>query len=204
MSSSTYSQPLTSSDQSKIFIFGLLLVPSLFFVGIIPVLFLAFGVWMLKKNADFSHMETAVRNFRGYWFIVFAGCALFAAGNVLRVWEGNLDKWDRSYAVESAFAWGVAASIAFGYFTLVKVLFLNPMRGHERWIEANGIFTSKSKAAVPAAKQADVNIVHGGGLSPSYSVADELIKWSKLKDDGHVTLDQYNAAKDKLLASPNR
>jgi hypothetical protein len=202
MSNSTNDQPLNSSDQSKILIFGLLLVPTLFFVGVIPVIFLTFGVWMLKKNEDFSHIETAVRNVRAYCFVVFAGCALFAVYYANRVWQAEADDWDRKYYADFVIGWTVAAAIALAYFTLAKVLLLNPMRGHEKWIETNGMFSTKSKAAAPNGKQSDVSIVQGGRMSPSYSVADELIKWSKLKDDGHITAEQYNAAKDKLLNTP--
>ncbi len=32
-----------------------------------------------------------------------------------------------------------------------------------------------------------------------YSVADELTKWAKLKEDGHITEEEFNAARTKLL-----
>lgn len=32
-----------------------------------------------------------------------------------------------------------------------------------------------------------------------YSVADEISKWNKLREDGLVTEDEFNAARDKLL-----
>ena len=33
----------------------------------------------------------------------------------------------------------------------------------------------------------------------SFSVADELIKWAKLKEDGHISEQEYNDARKKLL-----
>ncbi|MNR60378.1 hypothetical protein D3C85_1818390 [compost metagenome] len=33
----------------------------------------------------------------------------------------------------------------------------------------------------------------------AFSVADELIKWSKLRDDGVVTVEEYELARAKLL-----
>ena len=202
MSNSPNNQPLTSTEQSKILVFGLLLVPTLFFIGVVPVIFLAFGVWMLKKNEDFSHIETAVRNVRAYCFVVLAGCALFAGYFALKYSQADPNDWYRRSDSELAIVWAIAAAVALGYFALAKVLLLNPMRGHEKWIEVNGIFSTKPKAGASAAGQAGVSIVQGGRLSPSYSVADELIKWSKLREEGHVTQEQYNAAKDKLLGTP--
>ena len=32
-----------------------------------------------------------------------------------------------------------------------------------------------------------------------YSVADELMKWGKLKEEGHISEDEFNQAKAKLL-----
>ena len=71
--------PLSSTEQSKLLIFALLLLPSLFFiVGIIPAIFLIFGLVMMKKNSDFSHIETAARIYKGYVYIALIGSGLFA------------------------------------------------------------------------------------------------------------------------------
>lgn len=188
-------QPLTSSGQSKILIYGLLLAPTMVLLaGIIPAIFLAFGVWMLKKNQDFAHMETAARNIRGYCGLVAVLCVVAA----VTFWAVSRSESERLFF---AIFWLCLAGVAFGYRAITKLLLLNPMRGHEKWIEANGIFSTKPKASAQVSKPSDVSIVQGGRLAP-YSVADELIKWSKLKDDGHITVEQYNAAKEKLLTTP--
>jgi hypothetical protein len=63
--------PLNSNDQGKIVIFALLLAPSiLFLIGIVPVILLAFGVRMMVKNQDFSSLDTAVKNFKGYYWLM--------------------------------------------------------------------------------------------------------------------------------------
>jgi hypothetical protein len=38
-----------------------------------------------------------------------------------------------------------------------------------------------------------------GEKQKQYSVADELLKWAKLKEDGHITDDEFNDARKKLL-----
>lgn len=47
-------------------------------------------------------------------------------------------------------------------------------------------------------KTSDVNIVKSDNLK-AYSVADELLKWAKLKEDGLVTEQQFEEARQKLL-----
>lgn len=201
MSNQASYQPLTSSGQSKILIFGLLLVPTIvfFLVGVIPIIFLVFGTWMLKRNEDFAHMATAIRNVRIYCFLVFLICATVAGINLVLYWSREANSYG-SHG-EYAAGWAIFATVALAYNILAKVLLLNPMQGHQRWIETNGIFSTRAKPSGTFTKTSEVDIVQGGRMSP-YSVADELIKWSKLKDDGHITLDQYNAAKDKLLGTP--
>lgn len=44
----------------------------------------------------------------------------------------------------------------------------------------------------------EVSIIKGKNFK-SYSVADELLKWAKLKEEGHITEGQFNEARNKLL-----
>jgi len=64
--------PLSATEHLKIMIFLPLLVPSVFpaMLGIIPVLFLAFGYYMMKKNNDFSSVETSVKAATIYYKIL--------------------------------------------------------------------------------------------------------------------------------------
>ncbi len=57
---------MNSGDQGKLLIFSLLMAPSIIFLfGVIPAIFLGFGIYMMKKNQDFSSIDTAVKNFKG-------------------------------------------------------------------------------------------------------------------------------------------
>ena len=71
-------QPLDGSDQGKLLIFSLLMVPSVvLLVGVLPAIFIVFGIYMMKKNQDFSSIDTAVKNFRGYvWLSLIVGLAV--------------------------------------------------------------------------------------------------------------------------------
>jgi len=188
-------QPLNSSDQSKILIFGLLMLPSIgFLVGVIPALFLAFGIFMMKKNEDFSHVTTAARNFRGYFSLIFWGCVIFAAYCATTLNAEN--SWDR--LDDELFASLIFAGICIAYLFFVKLLFINPLSDHSEWVELNGIFATKPKKPSDAVALGELDIIKGEKLK-QYSVADELIKWAKLKEDGHISEEEFNDARKKLL-----
>jgi len=259
-------QPLNSSDHSKILIFSLLLAPSVVFgVGAIPALLLGFGVFMLKKNEDFSHIETAVKTSKVYITLLLTCCVLavlylgsslfmdnlqrnklevialkeyaLGSGNVRKHEDGTFsvtekdgyihylvdEQTARSYGAytlakdksisepgstyfENIYGNGkikfivsvILSGIALTYLILIKTLFLNPLKSHSEWIEKNGIFSSKSKSSISQIKTSDINIMKSEKLK-QYSVADELLKWTKLKDGGHISEDEFNEAREKIL-----
>lgn len=188
-------QPLNSSDQSKILIFGLLMAPSVVFLaGIIPALFIVFGIFMMKKNEDFSHVATSIRNFRGYVSLVLIGCLLFAVYCATTLNEE--DYWRR--LDEELVGSLIFAAICIAYLFFVTLLFINPLSRHAEWVEVNGIFATKPKKTGSRGGAGDVDIIKGEKLK-QYSVADELIKWAKLKGDGHISEEEFNEARKKLL-----
>lgn len=185
-------KPLTSSDHSKILVFVLLMLPPAgFFVGIVPSLFLLFGVFMMKKNNDFSHITTAVRSVRLYLYVSLAITGVFAAWFATTL--GADDRWDRETHefLVSCFAAGVVLF----YLFILNVLFYKPLSQHKAWVADNGIFSNKPKANT---QSSDIDIIKGERMK-SFSVADELIKWARLKEDGHISEQEYNDARKKLL-----
>ena len=185
INSSIENKPLSASDQIKISVFSILFAPSIFLlVGIIPALFLAFGIFMMKKNEDFSYIEVAFRASASYIGLLLIGCLAFSF----------LLAFD-SYGRRDSLAWGGLAAISLIYLILINVLFFNPLKSHKEWIKTNGIFSSKPKVTNPVAEP---NIVKSENLK-QYSVANELIKWAKLKDDGHISEEMFNKVRNKLL-----
>lgn len=188
-------QPMNSSDQSKILIFVLLFVPSIvFLVGVIPALFLGFGIYMMKKNEDFSHLATGIKNFNGYVTLLLIGCLLSAAycATTLNA-EDYWDRYDDELIISLVFA-----GICIAYLIVMKVLFKAPLSAHAEWIEINGIFATKPKSGKDAGVRSEVDIIKGEKLK-QYSVADELTKWAKLKEDGHISEEEFSEARTKLL-----
>jgi hypothetical protein len=60
------------------------------------------------------------------------------------------------------------------------------------------MFSIKPKSDDGSKNQSEVNIIKGEKLK-QYSVADELTKWAKLKEDGHISEDEFTEARTKLL-----
>lgn len=58
--------------------------------------------------------------------------------------------------------------------------------------------STKTKLDIKSTTESEMNIIKGEKLK-QYSVADELMKWGKLKEKGHISEDEFNQAKAKLL-----
>lgn len=191
-------QPMSSSDQGKLLIFSLLMAPSIVFLfGVIPAIFLAFGIYMMKKNQDFSSIDTAVKNFKGYTWLAFIGCILssFYWGYKYFYYM----KFEGHYLYDDDFfASLIFAGIAYAYLIVVQILFYSPMKKHREWVVVNGIFSTKPESDKSASIETKIDIIKGEKLT-QYSVADELIKWAKLKEDGYISEDEFNEARSKLL-----
>lgn len=186
---------MSSADQGKLLIFSLLMAPSLIFLfGIIPAIFLGFGIYMMKKNQDFSSIDTAVKNFKGYTWLALIGCSLSSF-----YWGNKYFNAEYSWYYDDEFFVSlIFTGIAFAYLIVVQVLFYSPMNRHREWVEVNGIFSTKPKSDKGSMNQPEVDIIKGEKLK-QYSVADELIKWAKLKEDGHISEEEFNEARAKLL-----
>ncbi|NMY13807.1 SHOCT domain-containing protein [Pseudomonas veronii] len=184
--------PLTSTDHSKIVLFALLMIPTLFFVGVLPVLFLIIGFFMLRRTKDFSYIELAVR---GAAIYIWIGIALCLGVVVWHGLVGDRDSlWERHYNEMMMQNVAIAGVIAFGYQIALTRLLYSPLLAHKEWVEQNGVFASKAKNQ----ESSEIDIIKGERLK-SFSVADELIKWAKLKDDGHISEQEFNDARKKLL-----
>ncbi len=173
-------KPLNSNDQAKILIFTLLTLPSVYILGIIPIIFLIFGFFMMKKNKDFSHIKTAVNLFSGYYWLV----------TILLLYN-YLDS-------PSDYGFAIAFGITITYLILVRVLFLDPLESHSEWVEVNDIFSKNPKSVILPNIEKGVEILKIEKLK-HYSVADELIKWTRLKEHGHISEQEFNDVRKKLL-----
>lgn len=202
-------QPLTSSDNLKLLMFTMIsTVTTLMIVGSIPALIIIFSVFMTKKNADFSHIDTASKFIKGVFLL---GLIPATGASIYLLYEGvsrygDGSGWDAKYygnALEYAFFrqdFGISILIVAAictYLLCVHYLFHMPLNRHANWVEINPIFFKGSKST-KAVKQREMDIIKGEKLK-QYSVADELLKWAKLKEDGHISEEEFQEAREKLL-----
>lgn len=182
--------PLASNDQAKLMIFTVLLAPSVvFFVGIIPAIFLVFGIYMMKKNQDFSHIEIAFKNFQRLTLWLSVGGLVWSV------------LWALTHGTRYGDWLGPLAFMsipAYAYRLAVDHLFYRPLKSRYMWVEKNGVFSNTRKSSTQTQPPATLDIIKGEMLK-QYSVADELLKWAKLKEDGHITEQEFNEARAKLL-----
>jgi hypothetical protein len=189
-------QPLDGSDQVKLLIFTLLMLPSVVFLaGVLPAIFLGFGIYMMKKNQDFSSIDASVKIFRGYvWLSLIVG--IFTMFFSLSEAVGCSRYCNNEFKYFFISLLGVAIPII--YLIAVDHLFYSPLKKHSEWVAINGIFSGKSKSEIKSATESEMDIIKAEKLK-QYSVADELMKWGKLKEEGHISEDEFNQAKAKLL-----
>ncbi|SEN89180.1 hypothetical protein SAMN04488003_1561 [Loktanella fryxellensis] len=198
-------EPLIANEHYKIFLFLLLLIPSiLLLVGIIPALALAIGYYLMKKNRDFSSIEASVKALNIYWKLIAVLTLIWAAVVALifvveirsnpGFW-GNPNEVD--FGILAAWTVGLLATAA-GHIFMAEHLYSKPLRNHSEWVVANGIFSNQLKTTPQASPKNSIDILQSQKLK-QYSVADELVKWAKLKEDGHISNDEFDEARSKLL-----
>jgi hypothetical protein len=183
-------KPLNSSEHGKIAFFILLLVPSiLFIVGIVPAIFLVFGLYMMRKNQDFSNIEAAVKYAKGYYCLFSLGSLCFALFWLL---ENGYNRINANLLLIALII------LPLCYLISVHFLLLSPLQKHSDWVSVNDIFSNKKRVLLQNNSAPKVEVFHGNNLQ-QHSVADELMKLIKLKEGGHITDDEYKAAKRRFF-----
>lgn len=183
--------PLSSNEHAKLLVFILCMLPTIPFllVGLIPVLFLSFGLIMMKKHNDFSHIETATQN----TIIYIKGISFVAAiiYLILGVYDSTI----------FGLIFGMASAVAgYGYITALQKLFFDPLESHSEWVAANGIFSITPKHKVEM-KNRNV-LMHQKHNHEDFRVkdfTDEITKLTQLKESGHITEEEFNKVKNKLF-----
>ena len=133
------------------------MAPSVFFiVGLIPAIFLAFGIFMMKKNEDFSSVETTAKQFKGYVWLGLIGCLIGSLYNIYQY--AHDESYLREYAFKDAVAFLVACAVPLAYLAFVDLLFLLPLRAGSEWIPYNGIFSKNSKPPTHLNINININI----------------------------------------------
>lgn len=167
-----------SNDAGKLFVFVLFLIPpSIFLAGLVPVLFLLFGALMFRKSGNFGHIETAARNYRLFCILAFLGLVGLSGYSVLEYFWRDRNSWGIDYHLRDATAFAVGSLIPLFYIAVMQFLFLKPMRANEDWLAQK---FSENSGRSTSGNTGEIDIIKGERLR-SFSVADELLKWAKLR-----------------------
>ncbi len=184
-------QPLNSIEQFKVMIFCFLLLLAIGVgVGVIPALLLTYGLYMMKRSRNFSHVEISVKVIKGYFLIVAA--ALFITCVIGIGSSGNIT--DPLEALLTLLVLVILLLVPILYIIFTDKLFLAPLSRHKKWVEVNDIFSHEPKPTNDKYEQSD----KGDAYFP-YPIADELLKLAKLKEGGMITETEFSEAKSKIL-----
>ncbi len=199
--------PLAGGDRIKIVIFFLVLVGTIFF-GVIPILIVLAGIYIMKKDKSFSPITKSKKYIKGYLILLALGATVITS---IAYYDSNTSYWrmDRMQEQEKknyisnlqkktamvAGAGLVLTPIAVSLLmSLFSMLYFRPLENHQEWIVSNGIFSD-----IKESEDDDSTGIMGRDKLSSFSVADELIKWNDLLEKNLISQEEFNKAKQKLL-----
>lgn len=197
--------PLTGGDRTKIIaFFAFLILPFGWFGGSAIIILIAiFGLYIMKKDQSFTPIINAKKWMKAYLIVLALGITTLVTAVYYNEERRDYDWNTREYIynkninVETAMVAGagvIATPIAVGFFMFVfNSLFFRPLEEHQNWITKNGVFSDEKSS-----KNDSTNIIGRDNLS-SYSVADEMLKWSNLLEKGLITKEEFDKAKTKLM-----
>lgn len=176
--------PLSSRQQGSVLIFLALLIPPTFIgLGVIPIVFLLFGTYMMKKNKDFRSLEAVIKGIKIYLILVALGAIVVAVGAYINL---------ASDLPDETVGGSIIAVLSICYLIMLDFLFYKPLKANFCWVESNGIFITKENVV----EKKSPNSV---ATKNSNSISDELLKLANLKESGYLSDDEFTKAKAELL-----
>jgi len=169
--------PLDGTGRVKVVSYFVLLCMLLFF-GIIPLIVSFVAIYLMKKDKSFKAIENSRKFLYGY--LAFVGIVYF----VVSIGKG-----------EPVI---LLLSVACLIFPLIEnYLFYKPLEEHQNWIIQYGIFADKpnEQSLLDVTKEK----IQAFQKPQSCNVADELLKWKSLLDQGVITQEEFNKLKTKLM-----
>ena len=125
-------QPLDSDESSKLIMFFIVLLPGIVIgIFIIPIVFVLFKSYMLQKERDFRHIDSAKLIFSYYIKFVISIMAITLVYAIVSHYEAK-------YLI-SIFAVGIMSMF---YQYVFTNWFYLPLSEHKNWITENGLMAS--------------------------------------------------------------
>lgn len=211
------SAPLNASEHLKLLFFALICTlfswVGLYVGGFIPVLLLIYGYVMMRFSGDFDHISVTVKYAKIYikallFLAISIAVVLFVLALIAGTQFYSKSLQDLVYSIfyidyvrwDLVLAPILVAAALYGILIAIERLYLAPLTKHIDWVLANGAFsrTLKKKNEPRPDEQKELNIIQREALK-QFSVADELAKWAKLRDDGVISEADFVEAKSKLM-----
>ncbi|MHA3093335.1 SHOCT domain-containing protein [Acinetobacter brisouii] len=185
------SENLPSNDLAKILFFIVIQTATcfLFFWGVLPTILLFVAYLLSRRDKDLSMLNKAITFARRYAFLSI----VIGVGIIVFIGLFDTDSDYMSDFLKNAFL-GVVLILGIGlcYIFFLNYLFRNPLNRYQAFVAENGIFGSSVRS------QKELSILKTENMK-SYSVADELLKWKELKDQGLVTEKEFEEMKRKIM-----
>jgi hypothetical protein len=206
---SMQSDPLDADEHLRLIAFlvicALVSWAAFFFGGFIPALLLAYGYVMMRTNSDFNHVDVTVKYAKLYFKILLglsaAATALLFILALASAAEINSDlfadigyvRWDFVLVPLLLFV------IFYGCVAATEHWYYLPLKRHNEWVIAKGAFSRKPKDRDVRNRSATERSTSRDEKPKQFSVADELAKWAKLREDGLVSEKEFEEARSRLL-----
>ena len=206
--------PLSGGDRVKVIaFFAFLILPFGWFGGSSVIIFIAlFELYIMKKDQSFTPIINAKKWIKVYLVVLVLVMATITTAlyydekaydrvHVGTEWYDTKEVYNENINVETAMVAGavlLATPIVVSFFmSIFNNLFFKPLEEHKNWILEHGIFADKpyEKSILDIATEK----LQSFQKPQSYSIADELLKWKALLDQGIITEEEFNTKKEKLL-----
>ncbi|MCZ3063574.1 SHOCT domain-containing protein [Acinetobacter baumannii] len=187
------SEQMPSNELAKIIFFIVFQVAMcfLFFWGVIPSVILLVSYFLSKRDKDISMLIKAVGACQVYVYITICIVVLVWLYNLNDIYYAGYydEESKRSYLNNALIVLFGLVSMSLAYLISLKYLFKEPIKRYPTWVVQN---KSSDKQEPSIFKTENLK---------SYSVADELLKWKELKDQGLVSEDEFIKMKEKIMGN---
>ncbi len=196
--------PLNGGERVSIVIYFLLLCAAFIF-GIIPLLISIVAIYIMKKDKKFSPIQKAKTLIIIY--LVLLGLTITAVVSYDRYddirWYNTHMKSDlqkvkkiKTEATFIAIGGTIATPIATGILLLIiNLLFFRILERHKNWVLNHGLFADTQNEKPKIVKATESMNKKEENKNP----ADELLKWSELKEKGIISEEEFLKEKEKIL-----
>ncbi|MDG1708357.1 MAG: SHOCT domain-containing protein [Emcibacteraceae bacterium] len=193
-------QPLNAMDKLKLTFFIIVSLLTFFpALGFIPSILIIKGCIVSKRRQDFSYLGVAIKKAQQFLYVVLIFSVFYLAW-ALAYYFFALDaeyyssnRYRDPLIVSSSYL-----TMIIIYIVTLDKFFYKALLRHQALVTESGIFPSIAALKWTGHLFSKISFVKSKKWNAP-SVADELSKWGKLKDQGLVSDEEFEEAKRKLM-----